>query len=1228
MADQIKIPVTLDLLGDSAKQVVANIRKELTAGLKGVTLEILNESARVREKPMHPSVTAENIVRSKGRSYSVTATAKPGIDPTSGFPHPEMEPQISIAIKEVKEAIADSFKLDLKRISDIKRKIKHTSLEHKKNVLESVLEEEMALREAVSKLEPPQALDEIRRRVESSKNISSPAKTRYMKELEDTKDTFGDSDLGTQQSIIESFVERLSDFEGELADKLHSVTRTINREKLTELRTKTAGLDPAEKIAAFQKFIITEGVMVDEVRAMIRLESKKLLDLGKSNDLKKLEELRTKIAMQVPEAQVNSVDEFLKENPEMPDYLKMKARNMKFRAQDKMSGNKFSSLLEAIKNMNPDEALEEVAKYVREGGPLVEKTELLRKRLLDKKKGFDWKQLNEKAAFEKPADAMKLFIDYLNNGGAFAQRAKNKVRMLSDQQSNVDWKELAESAKLMNPSEAITAFEKYIKDGGAFVKRAKARINSEVSKLSSKSFSQLKLDIATMAPDDAIKAIQKFAKGLDKQLPSNAIEAKRTLRQKAEIEIAKLSDKSQADAYQALRNTLVGLDPKESLKHVQKFIDNASGKMKSRAEALYRQLGDKVVGLDWKRVQEFAKYSSPDEAVKAFQDYLAKGGAYTKRAAFEIKRLEDKKMGLDWRAIRSRAQDPDADLGVVIRELTDFAKKSQQLGGNFTQQAVSLRNRLRDRKAKTGLSDVLEAAKLGTPATAMSMIQDYIDNGGKFVRKAQIEWNKYADKLDSSKWKDTTLEIASMKPADAIVRVQKYLNDGGQLVKVAEARIRKLTDNMNARDWAKIKREAELDPHKGLADTRDYIKNAGAFLDEAKLFEKKLERRIDSKNWDEVRRSLKGHEPEKQKQLLTDWAKAANPQGEWKDKFEAELRSIDKRDAASKKKIESERVSSWKEFARGLNIEDRLKEIDRVINDPATSTRMKNAAKNLQQTALNNQRMNRERAAKMAHKAFADSMLIAGGVGVGLFGAAGFPLLNVGFAAMSGGPVGGGLAALATAIGESLRALEGFTAANVAAAKSIGAVSINYKLIETEREAMRGIAGIAPMTAEMIGLRRRIDAFDGSQSQGMAGYAGTAWQSLVEGFKTKFSTLPDRKVSPMDFILPQNYLRRFLEDASKEGSQVFTDTYKELPKEAKLAYEAMLAQANKPTTRIENDPYQTWLRMQNAAFDPTKETQSRLMQKMIETAQEQLKKLYGIEVNTAKPRATPQPVGG
>lgn len=100
---------------------------------------------------------------------------------------------------------------------------------------------------------------------------------------------------------------------------------------------------------------------------------------------------------------------------------------------------------------------------------------------------------------------------------------------------------------------------------------------------------------------------------------------------------------------------------------------------------------------------------------------------------------------------------------------------------------------------------------------------------------------------------------------------------------------------------------------------------------------------------------------------------------------------------------------------------------------------------------LERMRMNRERRMTQATMGLASTS-------IGLFGQAGFPMLNIGFAAMSGMPYAG-IAAVATAIGELSRMIMRLQDAAMQSSESIGFVTDEFKKNKAIGEATKGFYG-------------------------------------------------------------------------------------------------------------------------------------------------------------------------
>ena len=235
----------------------------------------------------------------------------------------------------------------------------------------------------------------------------------------------------------------------------------------------------------------------------------------------------------------------------------------------------------------------------------------------------------------------------------------------------------------------------------------------------------------------------------------------------------------------------------------------------------------------------------------------------------------------------------------------------------------------------------------------------------------------------------------------------------------------------------------------------------------------------------------------------------------------------------------------------------------------------------------------------------------------------GFPLLNVGFAAMSGGVQGAIATGVATAIGESVRALNAFRASLEQSAKSINLVSRNFKDMEAERTAYNASTAVGSMTASVVGERRAIEFYKNNAfAKQVAESTGSVWGNVVESIKqrTRKEFLPNPEQVDARSFIPGSRSYRFLKELYDQP----ITTQKMLPAEAKSAYEAFLAGMSKTSVGIETDPAEVWKRIQTSAFDPSKAQEKMDREIMLKTLKEQLDSLLRIESNTKIP---PKQVG-
>jgi hypothetical protein len=278
-----------------------------------------------------------------------------------------------------------------------------------------------------------------------------------------------------------------------------------------------------------------------------------------------------------------------------------------------------------------------------------------------------------------------------------------------------------------------------------------------------------------------------------------------------------------------------------------------------------------------------------------------------------------------------------------------------------------------------------------------------------------------------------------------------------------------------------------------------------------------------------------------------------------------------------------------------------IEEYDKYLASPGMDyyQKVEKARKRASSTVKSNAR----RAAADKKKDFANFMLTAAGAGLGLLGPAGFPLLNVGFASMSGGPVAAVVVGFTTALGESIRALNTFTQHVESVARSIGFVPKSLKLLEAQQQAREAFAGLGVLNARQAGIKlmnRHFQdiGFDRAQFEFTM---AESWQGFIESAKrTGVKEITGaggfgRSLERGAGLAPVGFVGRALYEAFQQDRQMEADRLP-MMEDALKQYRAGVLQG---TVGIESDPYEVWKRMQNAALDTAKGTELEIQLKQL-----------------------------
>lgn len=222
---------------------------------------------------------------------------------------------------------------------------------------------------------------------------------------------------------------------------------------------------------------------------------------------------------------------------------------------------------------------------------------------------------------------------------------------------------------------------------------------------------------------------------------------------------------------------------------------------------------------------------------------------------------------------------------------------------------------------------------------------------------------------------------------------------------------------------------------------------------------------------------------------------------------------------------------------------------------------------------------------------FQNQMLSVASAGIGIFGTAGFPLLNIGFAAMSGGPMGAGIAAASTAIGEFSRRMNQLADDTMSTSKELGFVSTNFKLAEARIKAISGFAGFGVQASEMAAMKIRGETRQSAEGQDWLRF----WSDIRKTVGTQFEEAMLKPFSNTRTNIWDTWSRQ--REESLKGLS---------PENLQSARRNMIMAMSGSSPGIEFDPYQMWIRAQNAALDFSKAEELRLQQEALKKIDEQI----------------------
>lgn len=392
----------------------------------------------------------------------------------------------------------------------------------------------------------------------------------------------------------------------------------------------------------------------------------------------------------------------------------------------------------------------------------------------------------------------------------------------------------------------------------------------------------------------------------------------------------------------------------------------------------------------------------------------------------------------------------------------------------------------------------------------------------------------------------------------------------------------------------------------------DYMKLPDALQRKARIEINRLQSKMQSGRLQDLKSKIENLSPEAALRKIDDEVGFDILPDPLHNQVEALRRSL--RSKQNKRNRSSQRTdfNNWMKRIRATeDLDVAMNELANYINTPGNP--FTDDAR-IQRNRLNQVRQNRMRAAaQQRSRDFANMMLMFSGTGLGLLGPAGFPLLNVGFAAMSGGPVGAGIVGVATGLGEAARAIENFVQKTEQSARQLGFVSTQFQIVEARNKTIEAFLGAGAMASERAFNENR--AADLKRLSPLGFDFERNWRALTGSFSESFRRANTPPESGSDVlgrgaagagILPFfEYFRSFTGNLRQSGANKQEDIMS--------AYRNMMAAISKPTIGVENDPYEIWKRIQNAALTGETDVERKVREEEIATMKELVQ---GIKENT------------
>lgn len=775
------------------------------------------------------------------------------------------------------------------------------------------------------------------------------------------------------------------------------------------------------------------------------------------------------------------------------------------------------------------------------------------------------------------------------------------------------FKRIKKAIKPLTRQNKITALQDYFKKGGVDINDELQTMLGDLRRSQSRAeYKNILTAGRGRTSRSLLNNIKVFYKSLDRVLNpelATEIQAKRRELEKAiKVERQKKQDQAFKDQLKDI-DLLSPADQISRLQSMRSAAVAASGKV-SHIDREIKKRAPKADRVEWNRILNLVNTTDNVSRKLHWLNSIAASNVFAPKAKERAFQISGQRDSAGYRKMLR-------DISILpLQDQYNALQAYASTGAKHRNDALHEMRVVTERMKKADFADLFNRTKVMPISKQIDEFQKVLgtmspetDN----IIKAHIE--NLRKKLSSQQFKQLRTRLIGLDPDAAMAVFQQAVkrpNFGSFHIDEISALARRLSKNVRAKKkqnlnkdisqaiaderdrWESLVRDAAIMSREDAIRAFESYSGPNEFMKRARNRAHKLKTDVDYQEFMKESDRIKLLSP---RERVTEIKKQIALGNKYLSKWKIRLKTSEERLAKDISQFRRERWEKIEKHVLSKDDDEQIADFTRLLKfkhiDPKTTDRFKllmhRAQKRSKQSSIS--------AARDRQRNFQNFMLNMSGIGLGLLGPAGFPLLNIGFSAMTGGPVGMAFTALATASGELYRAFSALGDQLVSVTKDIGLVGQSYKLTEARLKGTQGAFGISRLAAEKAGMGM-LNSILGDASGGGNIRAGLIMQSSIG---TALGNFIPRTLSGPTGIF--SAIAQLPMDIAKIYSTASGDMLP-LLREGLKSFDRQMMQG---MPGIESDPYQTWLRIQNSALDPARMEERQYLKETRDAVVKQLK---------------------